>query len=166
MLIYIREINGQEYWGISMGLSALSYIGVSLMAKEEPFNMDKLLNRGDYAIEGETKVVNEKTELGWKIFMMGKEFTKADKLIYILNYVWTGMWTLVFIIGTTYNLYNDVSNAAWMTFWKNYIFIHIFMATITLIWFTIGGFNDLKIMMAKLSSDHRDHEDDGWVSEE
>ena len=166
MLIYIRDINGQEYWGISMGLSALSYIGVSLMAKEEPFNMDKLLNRGDYAIEGETKVVNEKTELGWKIFMMGKEFTKADKLIYIINYVWTGMWTLVFIIGTTYNLYNDVSNAAWMTFWKNYIFINIFMATITLIWFTIGGFNDLKIMMAKLSSDHRDHEDDGWVSEE
>ena len=149
-----------------MGLSALSYIGVSLMAKEEPFNMDKLLNRGDYAIEGETKVVNEKTELGWKIFMMGKEFTKADKLIYIINYVWTGMWTLIFIIGTTYNLYNDVSNAAWMTFWKNYIFINIFMATITLIWFTIGGFNDLKIMMAKLSSDHRDHEDDGWVSEE
>ena len=166
ILIYIRDINGQEYWGISMGLSALSYIGVSLMAKEEPFNMDKLLNRGDYAIEGETKVVNEKTELGWKIFMMGKEFTKADKLIYIINYVWTGMWTLVFIIGTTYNLYNDVSNAAWMTFWKNYIFINIFMATITLIWFTIGGFNDLKIMMAKLSSDHRDHEDDGWVSEE
>ena len=166
MLIYIRDINGQEYWGISMGLSALSYIGVSLMAKEEPFNMDKLLNRGDYAIEGETKVVNEKTELGWKIFMMGKEFTKADKLIYIINYVWTGMWTLIFIIGTTYNLYNDVSNAAWMTFWKNYIFINIFMATITLIWFTIGGFNDLKIMMAKLSSDHRDHEDDGWVSEE
>ena len=166
MLIYIRDINGQEYWGISMGLSALSYIGVSLMAKEEPFNMDKLLNRGKYAIEGETKVVNEKTELGWKIFMMGKEFTKADKLIYIINYVWTGMWTLVFIIGTAYNLYNDVSNAAWMTFWKNYIFINIFMATITLIWFTIGGFNDLKIMMAKLSSDHRDHEDDGWVSEE
>ena len=166
MLIYIRDINGQEYWGISMGLSALSYIGVSLTAKEEPFDMDKLLNRGDYAIEGETKVVNEKTELGWKIFMMGKEFTKADKLIYIINYVWTGIWTLVFIIGTTYNLYNDVSNAAWMTFWKNYIFIHIFMATITLIWFTIGGFNDLKIMMAKLSSDHRNHEDDGWVSEE
>ena len=166
MLIYIRDINGQEYWGSSMGLSALSYIGVSLAAKKEPFNMDKLLNRGKYAIEGETKVVNEKTELGWKIFMMGKEFTKADKLIYILNYVWTGMWTLVFIIGTAYNLYNDVSNAAWMSFWKNYIFIHIFMATITLIWFTIGGFNDLKIMMAKLSSDHRDHEDDGWVSKE
>ena len=62
-------------------------------------------------------------------------------------------------------LYNDVSNAAWMSFRKKYIFIHIFMATITLVWFTIGGFNDLKIMLAKLNTDHRDHEDDGWVSD-
>ena len=63
MLIYIRDINGQEYWGISMGLSALSYIGVSLAAKKEPFNMDKLLNRGKYAIEGETKVAVSYTHL-------------------------------------------------------------------------------------------------------
>jgi hypothetical protein len=109
--------------------------------------------------------VNENTELGWKIFMMGNEFTKTDKLIYIINYAWTGTWTVIFIIGTVYNLYNDVSNAAWMSFWKKYIFIHIFMATITLVWFTIGGFNDLKIMLAKLNTDHRDHEDDGWVSD-
>ena len=165
ILTYIRDINGQEYWGISMGLSAISYVGVSLLFKEEPFDMDKLLNRGEYAIEGEKKVVNENTELGWKIFMMGNEFTKTDKLIYIINYAWTGTWTIIFIIGTVYNLYNDVSNAAWMSFWKKYIFIHIFMATITLVWFTIGGFNDLKIMLAKLNTDHRDHEDDGWVSD-
>ena len=165
ILTYIRDINGQEYWGISMGLSAIFYVGVSLLFKEEPFDMDKLLNRGEYAIEGEKKVVNENTELGWKIFMMGNEFTKTDKLIYIINYAWTGTWTVIFIIGTVYNLYNDVSNDAWMSFWKKYIFIHIFMATITLVWFTIGGFNDLKIMLAKLNTDHRDHEDDGWVSD-
>ena len=165
ILTYIRDINGQEYWGISMGLSAIFYVGVSFLFKEEPFDMDKLLNRGEYAIEGEKKVVNENTELGWKIFMMGNEFTKTDKLIYIINYAWTGTWTVIFIIGTVYNIYYDVSNDAWMSFWKKYIFIHIFMATITLVWFTIGGFNDLKIMLAKLNTDHRDHEDDGWVSD-
>ena len=53
-----------------MGLSAISYVEISLLFKEEPFDMDKLLNRGEYAIEGEKKVVNEDTELGWKIFMM------------------------------------------------------------------------------------------------
>ena len=42
--------------------------------------MDKLLNRGEYEIEGEKKVVNEDTQIGWKIFLMGKEFTKTDKI--------------------------------------------------------------------------------------
>ena len=100
-----------------MGLSALSYVGVSLALKHEPFNMDRLLNRGEYAIEGETKVNSETTELGWKIFLMGKEFTRTDRLIYILNYAWTGIWTLVFIIGTVYNISNEVSAASWMAFW-------------------------------------------------
>ncbi|HIB06153.1 MAG TPA: sodium:solute symporter, partial [Candidatus Marinimicrobia bacterium] len=166
VLIYIRNINGQEYWGISMGLSALSYVGVSLALKHEPFNMDKLLNRGEYAIEGETRVITKTTELGWKIFMMGKEFTKTDKMIYILNYVWTGMWTLVFIIGTIYNLSNEVSDGSWMVFWKNYIYIQAIIALITIVWFSIGGFKDLKVMMSKLKTDYRDHGDDGWVADQ
>jgi len=166
MLEFIRNINGQEYWAISMGASALSYVMVSIVEGAEPFDMDKLLNRGKYAISGEKKIVNKDTELGWRIFMMGDEFTKGDKLIYILNYAWTGIWTLVFIIGTIYNLSNDVSDATWMVFWKNYIYIHIVISLSTIVWFTIGGFRDLKIMMEKLNTEHRDHHDDGWVSEE
>ena len=38
--------------------------------------MDKLLNRGKYKIEGEAKILNEDIQLGWKIFLMGPEFTK------------------------------------------------------------------------------------------
>tara|TARA_Y100000994_G_scaffold42155_1_gene32941 strand:- start:57 stop:1028 length:972 start_codon:yes stop_codon:yes gene_type:complete len=166
ILDFIRNINGQEYWGISMGASAFSYVLVSIMDNSKPFNMDKLLNRGDYAIHGEKKIINENTELGWKIFLMGEEFTKGDKLIYILNYVWTGIWTLVFIVGTIYNLSNEVSDSSWMLFWKNYIYIFIVISLCTIVWFTIGGFRDLKIMMDKLKIEERDHHDDGWVSKD
>ena len=166
ILEFIRNINGQEYWGISMGASAFAYVVVSVLDNSEPFNMDKLLNRGKYAIEGEKKIINENTELGWKIFLMGEEFTKGDKLIYILNYVWTGIWTLVFIVGTIYNLSNEVSNANWMLFWRNYIYIFIVISLLIIVWFTVGGFHDLKIMMDKLKTEKRDHHDDGWVSED
>ena len=165
-LEYIRNINGQEYWGISMGMSALSYVVVSLLEKQKTFNMDKLLNRGEYAIKGERRVVNKKTQMGWKIFLMGEEFTKSDRLIYIVNYVWTGIWTLVFIIGTIYNLSHDVGSASWMAFWKNYIYIHILFSLVIIFWFTIGGFKDLKTMVSRLKIEQRDHQDDGWVSEE
>ena len=162
-LTFIRDINGQEYWGISMGLAAITYFTISLLTNKKPFNMDKLLNRGRYSIESEKEVVNETISLGSKIFLMGEEFTKTDKLIYVINYVWTGLWTLVFIIGTIYNLNNNVSDHYWMTYWKYYIFIHIFFSLITIVWFTIGGFRDLKLMMNRLKSTVRDHRDDGWV---
>ena len=165
ILIFLKNINGQEYWGLGMASSSISYIVVSLLFPEKPVNMDKLLNRGKYSIDGEVNVVDEQVKIGWKIFGMGKEFTKNDKLIYILNYAWTGFWTLVFIIGTVYNLSNPVSDDAWMKFWEYYIYIHLILSGIVLIWFTLGGFYDLKSMINALKSDVRDHGDDGWVDE-
>ena len=162
--LYIRDINGQEYWGIGMALSSITYITISLLTNKKPYNMDKLLNRGEFAIKGEKTIVNENEQIGWKIFLMGDEFTKGDKFLYILNYIWTGVWTLVFIIGTIYNLSNNVSNQTWMLYWRYYIYVHVMMSLITMVWFSIGGFRDLKVMMKRLRNDVRDHGDDGWVS--
>jgi len=163
ILMVLKNINGQEYWGLGMASSSISYIAVSLLFPKKPVNMDKLLNRGKYSIDGEVNIVDEQVKIGWKILGMGKEFTKNDKLIYILNYAWTGLWTLVFIIGTIYNLSNPVSDDAWMKFWEYYIYIHLVLSGIVLVWFTIGGFNDLKSMITSLQSEVRDHGDDGWV---
>ena len=163
IILSLQDINGQEYWGIGMAASSLSYVSVSLAGNGTRVNMDRLLNRGKYSIEGEMKVVNQEPDLGWKIFGMGKEFTKTDKLIYIINYVWTGMWTLVFIIGTAYNLSNPVSNSSWMVYWKYYIYINIAVSAVIIVWFTVGGFSDLRDMIKSLQSENRDHGDDGWV---
>ena len=164
ILLYLRDINGQEYWGIGMASSSISYIFVSLVGNRSTIDMDKLLNRGKYSIKGEMAVVNKEPEFGWKIFGMGAEFTKSDKLIYILNYVWTGMWTLIFIIGTVYNLSNPVSNSSWMMYWEYYIYINMVVSIIIIVWFTVGGISDLKHMISSLQSDYRDHGDDGWVT--
>jgi SSS family solute:Na+ symporter len=163
ILAFLKNINGQEYWGLGMASASISYIAVSLLFPKKPVNMDKLLNRGKYSIDGEVNIVDEEVKIGWKIFGMGKEFTKNDKLIYILNYAWTGLWTLVFIIGTVYNLSNPVSDDAWMKFWEYYIYIHLVLSGIVLVWFTLGGFIDLKSMITSLQSEVRDHGDDGWV---
>jgi len=166
ILLYLRDINGQEYWGIGMASSSISYIFVSLVGNRSTIDMDKLLNRGRYSIKGEMAVVNKEPELGWKIFGMGAEFTKSDKLIYILNYVWTGMWTLIFIIGTVYNLSNPVSDSSWMKYWEYYIYLNMVASIIIIVWFTVGGISDLKHMISSLQSDRRDHGDDGWVHNE
>ena len=163
VLLFLQSINGQEYWGIGMAASSLSYVTISLVGPEKKMNMDKLLNRGKYSIEGEVTVVNVEPDFGWKIFGMGKEFTKTDKIIYIVNYAWTGMWTIVFIIGTIYNLSNPVSNSSWMAYWKYYIYINIVVCSVIIVWFTLGGFSDLRHMIKSLKLEDRDHGDDGWV---
>lgn len=156
-------INGQMFWGIAMALSSLIYLVVSLLSNREDFNLDKLLHRGQYAVGEYQSVVKEEPVKGWKVLGMGKEFTKGDKLIYIITYSWTFIWTAIFIIGTVYNLTSNVPNKEWMEFWKIYVYINIFVSAIIVVWFTIGGLKDAREMFAKLRVVKRDHHDDGQI---
>ena len=163
IIVQLKKINGIEYYAIGMASSSISYIGVSLVTFKEKVDMDKLFNKGKYSIEGELNIVDEEVKIGWKIFGMGREFTKTDKLIYIISYVTNIFWFIIFIIGTFYNLYNPVSDAPWMVFWKYFVIINLVYSFFVIIWFTIGGFMDLKKMIHSLKNDERD-DDDGWVS--
>lgn len=74
-------INGQWFWGIAMAGSSLIYVFVSLLGKRHVVDLDRLLHRGKYAIEGEMKVIDEVPSKGWKMLGMGREFTRGDKFI-------------------------------------------------------------------------------------
>ena len=163
LILKLKEINGIKFYALSMGFSSFSYILVSLFTFKEKVNMDKLLNRGKYSIKNETKIIDEKVKPFLKIFGIGKEFTIEDKIIYLVSFVWNIFFTLVFVFGTIYNLYNDVSDDSWMIYWKYQVYINIVFSFIIIIWFTIGGFIDIKKMFISLDSDKRDHGDSGWV---
>ena len=163
LILKLKEINGIKFYALSMGFSSFSYILVSLFTFKERVNMDKLLNRGKYSIKNETKIIDEKVKPILKIFGIGKEFTIEDKIIYLVSFVWNIFFTLVFVFGTIYNLYNDVSDDSWMMYWKYQVYINIVFSFIIIIWFTIGGFIDIKKMFISLDSDKRDHGDSGWV---
>ena len=162
-ILRLKEINGIKFYALSMGFSSFSYILVSLMTFKEKMNMDKLLNRGKYSIKEEIKIIDEKVKPIFKIFGIGKEFTIEDKIIYLVSFVWNIFFTLVFVFGTMYNLSNDVSDESWMVYWKYQLYINIIFSFIIIIWFTIGGFIDIKKMFKSLNSSKRDHGDSGFV---
>ena len=162
-ILRLKEINGIKFYALSMGFSSFSYILVSLMTFKEKMNMDKLLNRGKYSIKEEIKIIDEKVKPIFKIFGIGKEFTIEDKIIYLVSFVWNILFTLVFVFGTMYNLSNDVSDESWMVYWKYQLYINIIFSFIIIIWFTIGGFFDIKKMFKSLNSSKRDHGDSGFV---
>ena len=162
-ILRLKDINGIKYYALSMGFSSFSYVVVSILTFKEKINMDKLLNRGRYSIKEEIKVIDEKVKPIYKLFGIGKEFTVEDKIIYLVSYVWNVFFTLVFVVGTIYNLYNNVSDESWMVYWKYQLYINAVFSFIIIIWFTIGGFIDIKKMFRSLDSSERDHQDSGWV---
>lgn len=156
-------INGQVFTGISIGAASLVYVLVSLLGKREVHDLDKLLHRGQYALESEYKVVNKTPSRGLRMLAIGKEFTKADKFIYFASYIWTFLWVVVFAIGTVYNLHHDVDDRRWAEFWKIYIYIQIALSLFVTVWFLIGGVNDVRYMLHMLRTRARDATDDGTV---
>ena len=159
-------VNGQMFWAIAMGASLLVYTLVSLLGKQGPVNLDKVLRRGAYAIKDDSSIVNERPSRGWKMLGMGREFTRGDKTILIANYAWTLTWTAVFVVGTIYNLRHEVDDAKWATFWKVYVGIQVVMAVFVIVWFSIGGVRDIRSMFRSLRSMARVDTDDGKVRRE
>jgi hypothetical protein len=78
-----------------------------------------------------------------------------------LTYTWILGWFAVFAIGTAYNLISPTADTAWILFWKAYMWIHIVVAVIVVVWFGIGGARDLKRMFSRLKTLERDPADDG-----
>jgi SSS family solute:Na+ symporter len=157
-------INGQEFWALAMGAAALAFVVVSLAGKRQVFNLDKLLHRGAYAVEGTAETPDGRR--GWRRLLAGPEFSRGDRFILAANFIWTGGWFLVFVFGTVYNLTHEVADAAWMRFWRVHLWIHLALSVITVIWFTTGGFIDLGRMFRTLGSRERDLSDDGFVTRE
>lgn len=159
-------LNGQQFWALSMGASASVYVLVSLAGRGRGANMDKLLHRGEWAGPEDREFVRSRPSIWWRMFGMGREFTFRDRLLYILTYVWTLGWGVVFGIGTLINLQGNVSDAAWMGFWRWYVWIYMLVSITVVIWFGTGGFRDLRDMFRRLDSMERRAEDDGRVNEE
>ena len=59
ILTPVFALTGQEmsFWVIVAVI--VSYLLVSLLGKPKPFNMDRMLHRGKYAIEGEASLAAE-----------------------------------------------------------------------------------------------------------
>jgi SSS family solute:Na+ symporter len=158
-------LDGQVFWGLAMAASTLMYVVVSL-AQNRTFDLDALLHRDDVERAGAEREAAPEPSRVWKLFGMGREFTRGDRAIYIVTYAWTFAWLAVFAFGTVMSFTSDVSDQAWASFWKVYVVVHLGAAAVVLVWFTIGGIGNLRSMFRDLSTMKRDEADDGMIRPE
>lgn len=167
--------NGLEMSCIVTLLSLSAYVLVSLATCRKPHNMDKMLHRGEYAIEediadAEKEKQTKRRKVSWLARKLGftEEFNRVDKIIYIAQYAWIGMWALVFFAGTAYHFYREsigdpIPDTAWLGWWKIHVGIFIAMAAIVTVWYGIGGAFNLVDLYRTLKDKKTDNADDGTV---
>ncbi|HEX9728874.1 MAG TPA: hypothetical protein VGA37_10250 [Gemmatimonadales bacterium] len=158
-------IDGQMFSGIAIAGAVLVYVIVSLLGREPPFELDRLLHRGAFALPDETHVVDPAPPRFMQAVGMGREFTRGDRVIYVVSFAWIGAWVLVFLLGTIINLRGDVSDGAWMAFWRVYVYIQLAVSAGVVLWLAAGGIVDVRSMLRRLREGRRDHTDDGFVAD-
>ena len=162
-------INSYEFYFITMIITLTLYIVVSYATLKEPFNLDRMLHRGKYRLDGEEPpktVWNFKTILT-RIMGITPEFTRGDKVIawaylfYSIVYSFFGCFIMVLI-------WNAIT--PWPIEWWGHYFLIIslivpgIVSFISMIWFGFGGAKDLIALFRALENRVVNHLDNGAVS--
>ncbi len=157
-----------QWWNLfTMLICIIGYVGCSLFTclvlRRPAHNMERMLHRGQYAIEGEH--VGEVVEpvSGLRSILPTEEFSFWDKVIYFGKLAWTFGWWGIFLIGTTLALTINVSDDAWANFWWWKVVITVVIGIGTTVWFFLGGIHDMFDLFRTLKTAKRDNLDIGMV---
>lgn len=160
-------LNGAEIALVAYLCSIVVFVSLSLLTSKEPFNLERLLHRGEYADPAEEAAgTGDATVVvpGWQRFLgINEHFTRGDKTIYFLQMGWTIFWLLAFVIGTTISFRVGISATAWLGWWKFVLLLSLAVGLITIVWFLIGGIRDYLELVRRLRGKTSNASDDGWV---
>jgi len=161
-------INSYELYFMAMVSGIVAYVVCSLITQKKPYNLDRLLHRGEYDIANEYK-----EPFKWsvhnafkKLIGVTPEYTRGDKIITwsVFTYAIIYKFGLCFVGVFIWNLISPWS-AEW---WSQYFFITSLCVTgilgiISTFWFLIGGVIDMRKLFRDLASRSDDPLDNGMV---
>ena len=156
-----KLITSQVIAFITMIVAAGVYLIVSLLTCREPFNLDRMLHRGQYADPGDAASANPVR--GIRALWSGKDVTGWDQFIFALAYGKIAVFLGIFIVGTVLALTIGISTKTWLAYWHGYTFAIAAIAAVVVLWLSIGGVRDLISLLRILKMARRDSHDDGRV---
>ena len=150
-------INSYEWYFITMATTLILYCVISYLTSKEPFNLDRMLHRGKYAIDGKRTITSV---WSWrnvynKLIGITPEYTTGDKVIAWGYFVYSVIYRFLgtFILVLVWNLIDPWPFAWWgWYFLITFLIIPGTMAVITAVWFSICGTIDLRRMFRDLAA--------------
>ena len=159
------EVTSQIVWFWIMLTCIFSYVLISLLAVRKPFNMDRMLHRGEYDLEREHRTATDAVKRSWvKLVGITEEFTRNDRLMAIGILLYNLVWVAIFFGTAAWHfLVRPIPGEWWETFWFFWLRLNVVIGIPVVIWFVIGGVRDLRHVFRRLASLERDDRDDGRV---
>ena len=163
-------INSTELFFLAMIFSVLAYCLVSLLTCRKPYNLDKLLHRGEYNIENKNEA---RLKWGWgtfvtKIIGITPEYTRGDRIIAwsVFCYSFIYGFVLMFLSVVIWNLISP-----WPEHWWGYryfitaLLVPVIVGAVSTVWFMTGGIRDIIRLFHDLAQRKANPEDNGVVRE-
>ena len=163
-------INSYEWYFITMVVSLIMYFLFSALSRpEQPFNLERMLHRGKYALDGQKPVVNSiwtRKNLFNRFIGINSEYTFWDKVIawFYFGYSIIYRFFFTFIAVIIWNIFDPWPTAWWgMYFLITFLIVPGILAAIPAVWVTAGGVIDLRAMFRDLNNRVANHLDNGQV---
>jgi len=161
-------INSYELFFISMVSGIIAYVVGSWATNRGPFNLERLLHRGIYNVEGDKPLESPWTvrNVFSKLVGITPEYTRGDKIIAwsVVGYAIIYQMFFCFFGVLIWNLISP-----WpIEWWSTYFFITSLCVTgiigiISTFWFLIGGIIDMRRLFRDLATRVDNPLDDGRV---
>jgi SSS family solute:Na+ symporter len=165
LYLYFISYNGVEISFLAMLAAVATYIGVSWWTCRSDFNMDRMLHRGAYAIAGEEQPAGSKARITWsRIIGYDENFSTSDKWVTGTLFGLSMIFFAIVLVGTIWNLLQPWPLSVWSGYYHFLaIFLAVFFALATTIWFTWGGISDSLALFRQLRQEKVNPLDDGRV---
>lgn len=164
-LKWVDQWNGQVLGFAAMLAATVVYATVAIVRPAD-FDLDRLLHRGKYRVADDEEVAIEADRRRPFLEKIGidRNFTGWDRAITWITLSWPIAGTILFAVVTPLLLRDDrPGDQAWLGFWRWYTYFTLAVGTSVVIWFSIGGFRDLRRMFDLLAKRRSDERDDGTV---
>jgi len=159
--------NSMEIYFITIAVTMSLYVVISLLTCRKSFNMERMLHRGKYRVEGR-EIAKEPLTV-WRAFkkLLGidSQYTRGDKIVAWSVFIWSVGWlsgsALVVFIWNAIHPWPAEWWATWFLI-QNIVVAGI-VGVVTTVWFTLGGVWDLRRLFQRLKEKETNLLDDGRV---
>lgn len=161
-------INSQEFYFIAIVTGIAAYCLVSWLTFRRPYNLDKMLHRGKYAIDGAKKISSPWTwkNVYGKLIGITPEYSRGDRIITWVVFCYTFVYgfVIMFLGMLLWNAVDPWPAERWCYYFifKALICPSVVCAFATVL-FTVGGIIDMRRLFRDLAIRKENPLDDGRV---